>query len=353
MNHGTVIRVAADGTGDYLTIQDGINAVPAHGIVEVKATGSYPIASSIVLPDKALTLTTSGGRVTVQCTANVHGFTCTGRSDITINGDWEIIGSSGAAWSEHGIRIVGESNNIVVDGDLVIHEFGGVGVLVDGASTNILIRGVEAYNTRAHGIAIQGGATADVQNCVAHDTGLVGIMIHGAHATVSGSEVYNVGDNGIYVDWQSDGTIIRNCQSHDNTANNGGSGGKGLLIKANDVLVEDVEVWNCRSGLLFDQAFDYGAAPASHCVARRVNAYDNWNTNLGTNNGAYDIEFDDCIGNGAQAIEWGGDGINIDGASTGINIHDSTFLNNVRWDIGLFGSGTVTNCTYNSCSGCG
>jgi len=65
------IVVAADGTGNFTTIQEGIDALPAGGGVVYVKEGTYTITAKITINSKNISIIGSGMSTKIQTTANI------------------------------------------------------------------------------------------------------------------------------------------------------------------------------------------------------------------------------------------------------------------------------------------
>jgi len=132
---GFLIVVAADGTGDYLTIQEGIDALPGTGgIVHVK-TGTYIITAPIVIGVDDTTLEgdfygTAIETITQDISMIVNnGHDRTTLRNLLIYGDGKVKNNAGIEWvGSHEGRIE----------NVYIQNCGGLGIYMEGSDGNLI-----------------------------------------------------------------------------------------------------------------------------------------------------------------------------------------------------------------------
>lgn len=79
------IVVAADGTGNFTTIQEGIDALPGGGGVVYIKEGTYMITAPIAITSNHVTLIGSGTSTKIQTVSNITMFNITGDEGIHLN----------------------------------------------------------------------------------------------------------------------------------------------------------------------------------------------------------------------------------------------------------------------------
>jgi len=130
-----LIVVASDGSGDYLTIQEGLNGLPATGgIVHVK-TGTYIITTPITFPNDSITLEGDGvGSVITTTTADISLIEVNSTlririKDLYLYGDGLAKNNAGIEWlSSH----AGSIENVLVE------NCGGVGIYMEASDGNLV-----------------------------------------------------------------------------------------------------------------------------------------------------------------------------------------------------------------------
>jgi len=131
-----LIVVASDGSGDYLTIQEGIDALPAGGgIVHVK-TGTYTITAPITFPNDSITLQGDGtGTLITTTTADINLIEVWGQTRIRIK-DLYLYGD-GLAKNNAGIEWVNTDSGSIEN--VLIENCGGVGLYMEGSDGNLIL----------------------------------------------------------------------------------------------------------------------------------------------------------------------------------------------------------------------
>ena len=130
-----LIVVASDGTGDYLTIQDGLNALPATGgVVHVK-TGTYTITEAITFPNDSITLQGDGvGTKILTTTQDISLIEVNGNTRIRIR-DLYLYGD-GLAKNNTGIEMLSTDSSSIEN--VLVENCGGMGIYLDTCETNII-----------------------------------------------------------------------------------------------------------------------------------------------------------------------------------------------------------------------
>lgn len=113
-------------------------------------------------------------------------------------------------------------SDLVLDGNSANNLTGGIGVRVQGTSSNINIRNVEIKDFRISGFNFSGtGSDAQVIDCHVHDNILDGISsANMTQIVVSGCHVHNNGDSGIEIANLSHNSKAIGNIVHDNTGGN-------------------------------------------------------------------------------------------------------------------------------------
>jgi parallel beta-helix repeat protein len=148
----TVI-VAADGSGDYTTIQDGINALPAAGGLVFVKNGTYEISATITIAKSNVALIGQGEATIIRLAngANVNAIT---------------IGDAVSSYSNILIQ------NLKVDGNGTQQTSNGRAIDILGLVTNIKILGVHFINNYGYSISSnQDGEGLLIQDCLFDNLG--------------------------------------------------------------------------------------------------------------------------------------------------------------------------------------
>jgi len=135
MTPAQLIVVASDGSGDYLTIQEGLDALPATGgVVHVK-TGTYTITATITFPNDSITLQGDGvGTKILSTTQDLSFIEVDGNTRIRIR-DLYLYGD-GIAKNQVGIEyLISDSGSME---NVLVENFGGYGILMDTSEANLV-----------------------------------------------------------------------------------------------------------------------------------------------------------------------------------------------------------------------
>ncbi len=274
LTYSSIVVVAADGTGDYLTIQDGIDALPADGgEVHVK-DGSY--APVLILKSHVMLKAIGTDVRIVAESSDVNAIQIsqwnTVVSNVTIDG-FHIIGTGVFEdWSSgYGVRIT-YANNIVVQ-NCLIENSGCCGITVEHASDVLLSRN-RISDSIKHGINVQGDDTHDIDiiENVIDEYGVCGIMIgdgryHPSYITISKNNVLDSAGDwlavGIYLD-----VDVRYCNVTLNTISTKGQ--DGIQVKGQYISIVDNTVKGCANGIELCNKADHNTVrnnEVSDCTA--------------------------------------------------------------------------------------
>lgn len=255
------VVVAADGTGNFLTIQEGIDALPATGGVVYIKEGTYTLAVKININKNNVSIIGAGHSTIITNSLNtvnlidvgvgVNYFTIEGvflNPAFALGGAGTVIEFSGAAtrarvsgcwldnWEPRGISFAGAGEGIILENNVFENVIGAgpnYAILVNNTSY-IYARGNFIYGgTNVYGIQLAGGAVNHISmidnkiyNCVAGLTvGGVGeeVMVgntiagctygiwltNGADCAMSENYIENC-TVGIYLENNSDYNVIGN-----------------------------------------------------------------------------------------------------------------------------------------------
>lgn len=287
---GFFIVVASDGTGDYLTIQEGIDALPAGGgIVHVK-TGVYTITSQIEIKVSNTTLEGEFRGTVIQTTTDginlIHNW---GQDRIVIK-DLYLYGG-GAGKNNDGINW--------------------------GTSHEGMISNVYVENCEDGGVLMFGAEGNKIVNCRVRDCWNYGIYLNGCD--------YNILTNNFVKDILLDsfGVGILSTGTYTNTINNNhveGCEQEGAYIHSSDYInFEGNQVFNnsfgnvnAHAGILLaggsthnsivgNKSYDDQGVHTQKYGVREAAAADDWN--LITNNVCVDNQTAEVSKQGLNSIE--------------------------------------------------
>lgn len=105
--------VAADGSGDYATIQAAIDALPAGGGQVIVKAGTYTITSAITIDKSNVSIIGAGKATKIQTTSDVAMFYATGKTNIFFNNIY-LYGAGSGKTSNYGIFLISGANDITI-----------------------------------------------------------------------------------------------------------------------------------------------------------------------------------------------------------------------------------------------
>ena len=357
ITYGGVIVVAADGSGDVLTIQEGLSLVEPDGEVRVKGSLEYHISEATTFPVKTLTISSFNGKVTIiKDGSGFNGWQIGSGCDVIIDGLFHVMGTSPSQdWDDAGVLIY--NAKVIQRGSFIVENNGGVGWWMKKDAI-VHADHIKAVDNLCHNVGIggcsQGGSIEFVDVFQSVEDGLAGLMLSRLNGVptegwiIERVEVHRTaegGDNGIYLD-HSNNNIIKNLKISGWKGEEGYlSGGKGLMVKGDGNTLENGEVWGCRVGVMTDEG-------ASYNKFFRINAHDNDESNFVGQDATADNpqlgnEFGWCEGLNAKGLTWGGSGLVLGAYNNENRVHDSTFQGNPKYDIWIMGdNNTFENNTY-------
>lgn len=148
--------VAEDGSGDFIDIQDGIDALPSIGGVVYIKEGSYPITSPITFPNHNISLFGAGKSTRLEVSSNITSIAPgIGKSYISIQ-DLLIIGNSTGS-SQNGIDLSYALKCMI--NSVWIEELGGNGITLTGDTNNNIFIGNFITTVLGNGIHIEAASS--------------------------------------------------------------------------------------------------------------------------------------------------------------------------------------------------
>lgn len=287
---GFLIVVASDGTGDYLTIQEGIDALPVEGgVVHVK-TGTYVITSAIEIGVDNTTLEGDGPGTTIETIqAGIDLITNDGYDFVTIKDLFLYGGGTGKA--NTGIGWKGANNGSIRN--VVVQNCEAVGIYIEGAYGNLITENT-INDTWNFGIWLtDGGENIITNNSVFHiyeDDFGVGIEVdYETYDIINDNQICYCTQEGIYFN----GSEYNNFEGNmvfDNSHTNANTYA-GIMI-----------AWRSRHNtILGNKSFDDKGTPQQKYGIRENAAADNYN--ILTNNVCTGNVTAEVSKSGANSIE--------------------------------------------------
>lgn len=219
------VVVAADGSGHYTDIQDGIDALPAGGGVVFIKEGTYTITASIDIDKNNTTLRGTGRGTIILTGLNIPMIINSGGVNYSLIESLLITGAGAGNALNHGIKLVGDNRAFI--NQCWIEDCGGDGINIDANwDTNIsgnsfkdcqgnginavdLIGGVIANNTFdtmvTDGIRLTDPSEVVIDGNLIFLAGGIGINLITAvwqpqRTTINGNIIETGDDDGIYID---------------------------------------------------------------------------------------------------------------------------------------------------------
>ncbi len=225
-----VLRVSADGSEAYSTIQAAVNAAPIGALVEVLA-GEYP---EQVLIEKSLTLVGAGHDATrvVAADETQHALEVRGARGVQVKGlrfsskgqhrDGSIgpgaivmvtaselrMEACAVVDGPHNGMVVGEHSKVELVGILVAAVWS-EGIVVKENATAI-IRGSEIRNCHHYGVLLRPGSDATIESCRISGSAWHGIRYDAASPTIRGNLIFDNERTGIYAVGESRAVVQQN-----------------------------------------------------------------------------------------------------------------------------------------------
>lgn len=230
------IVVAADGTGHYTDIQDGIDALPADGGVVYIKEGTYNLTAKLDITIDNVGLIGAGRSTIIQSGANIDLLWVGGagtKKGFVAN---KIYFKSTAVAPGYGIYS-SEANGSITD---CWFEGLGTGVYLDGGNDNI-VTGNNFTSCSNEGVRV---------------TILVGT---GYRATVSDNNIYNC-TRGIILE------RFNNCVAVGNLSRGNTTNGIGLISSAYNVLVGNICLDNGNDGINVNSNSDNNVVASAVCT---------------------------------------------------------------------------------------
>ena len=230
----TVI-VAADGSGDYTDIQQGINALPSSGGLVFIKNGTYNISNPIVIDKSNVTLQGAGFSTIIQLNNGVN--------DSAIK-----VGDGSNSYSKIVLR------DFKVDGNKANNSYAS-NIYVRSNCSDVTITGVWSYNSNGPGINIDSGSDhCNIFGCIIENTDSHGINCYAAnYLTIQGCKLLNTALSygaGIEIDSAIEFSIIGNRLLWTQRAvNSSGIMTYGYMSNAKKGIIANNIIEGCDNGL--------------------------------------------------------------------------------------------------------
>jgi parallel beta-helix repeat protein len=241
--------VAADGTGDFTSIQDGIDALPAGGGMVFVKEGTYTLAAKLTIAKSNVVLAGQGPATIITLANGVNdnvleiGDGVANITDVIVTG-LNIDGNKANQNAGNGIKILAVCDRISILGNKIQNCYG-YGIYRDTEATYTRIEGNDISGSGSIHINLVSGDYGLITNNYLHDLGLVGgsciycydedhfiisnnIMVEDGSANTShGTQIFNSnnglisGNNvrgtyrGIYLESGCNGIMISENQIYD------------------------------------------------------------------------------------------------------------------------------------------
>ncbi len=284
--------VAADGSGDYPTIEDAVANIDT-GTTIFLGPGVFTLSKTLPV-DFSFNLVGSGmDQTTVRCNDTVIdvGPVSFGASDITFQATATSIRTEAMITTDSTIdlrRCGFIGGNRVIDSGGTGH--GGSGLWLTGSLTGTVVDCV-ASNNELHGIDVDDGSVVTLQNNLCSDNAENGItFFSNSSGAASGNTCANNGYNGISVNDHSSVTLENNdCSDNQDTGiifsetatgtirDNTCSGSKdydgiALYDDSNALIESNTCLNNAEAGIYFADR-SYGTARTNECAGNKWGIY--------------------------------------------------------------------------------
>ncbi len=209
------IVVAADGSGDYTDIQDGIDALPVTGGVVYIKEGTYNIATKIVINVNNTAIIGAGRSTIIQTVNNIKMIECINPDNILIENLY-LNGAGNGNGLNRGIQLSNSNNSIVRN--CWVTDCGSTAILIIGGNDCLVMKNI-VINNWSDGISLSG--TCDriiVSNNSSSNNSDYGISLatSGKYGLVIGNQCNgSTNQDGIYV-YVTDEVIISGNHANDN-----------------------------------------------------------------------------------------------------------------------------------------
>ena len=243
----TVI-VAADGSGDYDSIQEGINELPPEGGVVSIKEGNFPISSSLTIEKNNVTLIGTGNATKILSLGNFQLLGVVGYSGIHIEKIY-FYGSGAGNDLNSGILFAASSNSVITGCQIENCRFG-----IDGSiSTNgLLINNCQILSNIRSGIFLSGSSSLiSITNNVIQNNIEDGIRADDGNNSIISSNIItdnDVNNTATYdgIRMLADNTIImgNRCKDNDRYEINIRGGSNNVLIGNNCIGTDHVKAIN-------------------------------------------------------------------------------------------------------------
>ena len=263
MSPVATIVVAADGTGNYLTIQEGIDALPAGGGVVYVKEGTYTITSAIDLNKNNIALIGAGKSCKILANSNITMLTSLNKSSLLIEKFW-IYGAGSGNNSNYGLSFDTISNSQV--SDCWIENCGMTGMILNNSNKNLFLgnnittcslAGIYVYESDynifslnidyscEYGISFYNSDHNTVEDNIIYNNSKAGIRNFTANYNIiSNNQIYSNVYEGVYL-FGSSNNIISNNLVRDNDVNDTATydgiivSGSNNIIKGNRCMDND------------------------------------------------------------------------------------------------------------------
>jgi len=299
--------VAADGSGDYTSIQPAIDSLPAGGGVVYIKEGTYTITTAITMGDNNIALIGAGKSTKIATTADIDMISATSKSGLLIDSVY-LYGAGSGNGSNRGVLFDDVSDSIIRS--CWIENCGDMGIYASGGSTGLVITGNIITSNYSIGVFLESSYYSTFSFNVIESSAHQGIAIaYSIEDVVVGNTIKSNTRSGLWIDTSLTITVTGNI-----IASNGRNGV--LITDSEDNSIVANIITNNDSGntATYDGISLSGDSNDNIIVGNRIKDNDNYEINVaaGTCNNNF------ITGNSIEGTDHEGD-INDEGTNTGIN----------------------------------
>mgnify|MGYP001612989707 CR=1 FL=1 len=319
--------VAADGSGDFTTIQAALDDLPSTGGVVYVKEGNYTITAAISIPNSSVAIIGAGAATVITSTSDINLLTATSKNDVMLD-SLQFSGSSMTTVTNACVSLDTCTRLHVTR--CTFSSAGGIGVLINaGVNAEVSFCIFTSGLDKAISITGSSGGSIIANNLISQAT-TDGISITGgAGQVINANRILSCGNSGIFISGISEQAIVGNvCNSNTQS-------GIELSLVNDSVVSDNVCNSNTQHGISF-----------TTCL-RNVVSGNASSENDSAASASYDGIFlnasDRNVINGNQFWANGRYGVNVSNATCDVNlVSDNHVFANTTGQINNVGTGTVT-----------
>ena len=201
------VVVASDGTGDFLTIQEGIDDLPALGGVVTVRDGTYDIDVAIDIDKNNVMINGSGYSTQITTDDDIDMITANNHGKIVLS-NLRIVGSGVGNANNDGIHIT-NGEGIILN-RIWVEDCGNYGIYF-GTTIESKISDSWVDSNNSVGIYIDGSDKSLISGCFIESNGGHGVRLSSDYCIITSCHILSNITDGIYVDF-SHWNSITSCE---------------------------------------------------------------------------------------------------------------------------------------------